>query len=190
MSSNFNCSYMARNSLTYIPFYSVNFSLSRYIRLCKLGILGKKITFKSSPLKPLNQIKSNLAVMVSGWVLFKIVSASPALHSIWPLLLKIDISSIGHNCSIVSQIVPKFELYKHNDELFNMYYRIFYEIWTFADFDRLSKLIKGRWNLKKSLLLWNYWANLNQTLLKWSLGGPLSKLCPSAPSCIQDGRHY
>ena len=22
------------------------------------------------------------------------------------------------------------------------------------------------------------------------LGGPLSKLCPSAPSCIQDGRHY
>jgi hypothetical protein len=20
--------------------------------------------------------------------------------------------------------------------------------------------------------------------------GPLSKLCPSAPSCIQDGRHY
>jgi hypothetical protein len=39
-------------------------------------------------------------------------------------------------------------------------------------------------------LLWNYWANLNQTLLKWSLGGPLSKLCPSAPSCIQDGHHY
>ena len=29
--------------------------------------------------------------------------------------------------------------------------------------------------LKKNLLLWNYWANLNQTLLKWSLGGPLSK---------------
>jgi hypothetical protein len=26
--------------------------------------------------------------------------------------------------------VPKFELYKHNDELFNIYYGIFYEIWT------------------------------------------------------------
>jgi hypothetical protein len=25
---------------------------------------------------------------------------------------------------------------------------------------------------------------------KWSLGDPLLKLCPSAPSCIQDGRHY
>ena len=49
---------------------------------------------------------------------------------------------------------------------------------------------KGGMKLKKNLLLWNYWANLNQTLLKWSLGGPLSKLCPSAPSCIQDGHHY
>jgi hypothetical protein len=38
--------------------------------------------------------------------------------------------------------VPKFELYKHNDELFNIYYRIFYELWTFAYFDRLCKLEK------------------------------------------------
>jgi hypothetical protein len=28
--------------------------------------------------------------------------------------------------------VPKFELYKHNDELFNMYYGIFYELWNFS----------------------------------------------------------
>ena len=34
---------------------------------------------------------------------------------------------------------------------------------------------KGGMKFKKNLLLWNYWANLNQTLLKWSLGGPLSK---------------
>jgi hypothetical protein len=52
-----------------------------------------------------------------------------ALHSRWPLLLKIEISSNGQNCSILSQNVPKFELYKHNDELFNKYYRIFYLIW-------------------------------------------------------------
>ena len=49
---------------------------------------------------------------------------------------------------------------------------------------------KGGIKFKKNLLLWNYWANFNQTLLKWSLGDPLLKLCPSAPSCIQDGRHY
>jgi hypothetical protein len=122
--------------------------------------------------------------MVPGWFPFKIVSDSPALHSIWPLLLKIEISSNGQNCSILSQNVPKFELYKHNDELFNMYYRIFYEPWTFADFDRLCKLEKrGDEIKKKKILLWNYWANLNQTLLKWFLDGPLPKLCPVIPCC-------
>jgi hypothetical protein len=39
-----------------------------------------------------------------------------------PPLLKIEISSNDQNCSILSHRVPKFELYKHNDELFNIYY--------------------------------------------------------------------
>ena len=72
--------------------------------------------------------------------------------------------------------MPKFELYKHNDKLFNIYYGIFYELWTFAYFDRLCKLEKRGMKLKEDLLLWNYWANLNQTLLKWSLGGPPFKI--------------
>ena len=42
-------------------------------------------------------------------------------------------SSNGQNCSILSENVPKFELLKHNDELLNIYYMIFYELWTFAD---------------------------------------------------------
>jgi hypothetical protein len=32
------------------------------------------------------------------------------------------ISAKFGNCSILSQNVPTFELYKHNDELFNKYY--------------------------------------------------------------------
>jgi hypothetical protein len=48
---------------------------------------------------------------------------------------------------------------------------------------------KGGMKFKKSLFLWNYWANLNQTLLEWSLGGPLSKLCPAFQNTDQDGRH-
>ena len=56
---------------------------------------------------------------------------------------------MGQNCSILSQKVPKFELYKHNDELFNIYYGIFYELWTFADFDRLCKLEKRGDGIKK-----------------------------------------
>jgi hypothetical protein len=43
-------------------------------------------------------------------------------------MLKIEISSNGQNCSILSQKVTKFELYKHNDELFNIYYGNFYEL--------------------------------------------------------------
>jgi hypothetical protein len=117
------------------------------------------------------------------------VSVSAVLYPRWPPLLKIEISSNGQNCSIWSQKVSKFELYKHNDELFNIYHWVFYEFWTLAYFDRLCKLEKRGTKLKKNLLLWNYWANLNQTLLKWSSGGPLSKLCSSAPSYIQDGRH-
>ena len=46
------------------------------------------MTFKSSPLKPLNQIKANMAEMVLGWSPFNSVSDSPALHSKWLLLLK------------------------------------------------------------------------------------------------------
>jgi hypothetical protein len=30
--------------------------------------------------------------------------------------------------ALLSQKVPKFELYKHNDELFNIYYGIFYDL--------------------------------------------------------------
>ena len=56
---------------------------------------------------------------------------------------------MAKNCSILSQKVPKFELYKHNDELFNIYYGIFYELWTFAYFDRLWKLEKRGMKFKK-----------------------------------------
>ena len=59
-------------------------------------------------MKPLNQIKPNLAGMVPRLVPFKIVSDSPALHSIWLLLLKIEISSIVHCCFSMSQNELKF----------------------------------------------------------------------------------
>jgi hypothetical protein len=39
--------------------------------------------------------------------------------------------------------------YKHNDEPFNIYYGIFYELSTFADFDRLCKLEKRGDEIKK-----------------------------------------
>ena len=39
-----------------------------------------------------------------------------------------------------------------------------------------------------NLLLRNHWANCNQTLVEWSLDGPLPKLRPMIPTSNQDGR--
>ena len=44
-------------------------------------------------------------------------------------------------------------------------------------------------NPLKNLLVWNYLLHWNQTLLKWSLGGPLSELYLMTPPANQDGRH-
>jgi hypothetical protein len=89
---------------------------------------GDEIKKKSSPLKLLSQSQPNFAEMFLGWSPFKILSVSAVLYPRWPPLLKIEISSNGQNCSILSQKVPKFELYNHNDELLNIYYGIFYDL--------------------------------------------------------------
>ena len=86
---------------------------------------GDEIKKNSSPLKLLSQSQPNFAEKILGWSPFKIVFVSTVLYPRWPPLLKIEISSNGQNCSILSQKVPKFELYKHNDELFNIYYGFF-----------------------------------------------------------------
>jgi hypothetical protein len=49
-----------------------------------------------------------MAGMVPGWVPFKIMSDSSALHSRWLLFLKIEISSIVHCCFSLSQNELKF----------------------------------------------------------------------------------
>jgi hypothetical protein len=84
--------------------------------------------FKKSSLKLLSQSQPNFAEMILMLSPFKIVSVSAVLYPIWQPLIKIEISSNGQNCSILSQKVPKFELYKHNDKHFNLYYGIFYEL--------------------------------------------------------------
>ena len=83
---------------------------------------------KSSPLKLLSQSQPNFAEMIPRRSPFKIVSVSAVVYPTWPPLLKIIFFSNSQNCSMLSQKVPKFELYKHNDYLFNIYYVIFYEL--------------------------------------------------------------
>jgi hypothetical protein len=43
-------------------------------------------------------------------------------------------------------------------------------------------------NSHDNLLFRKYWANCNQTLVKWSLDGPLQKMCPVIPTSNQDVR--
>jgi hypothetical protein len=96
--------------------------LTDYANYKKEGMKLKKL---SSPLKLQSQFQPNFADMILRWSPFKIVSVSAVLYPRWPPLLKIEISSNGQNCSILTQKVPKFELYQHNDEFFNIYYGIF-----------------------------------------------------------------
>ena len=126
----------------YLPCnFEVN-PITHFDWLCKLekkgGMKFKKNLLLWNYWANLNQtlLKWSLGGLLSN------VSVSAVMYPRWPPLLKIEISSNGQNCSILSQKVPKFELYKHNDEFFNIYYGIFYELWTFTDFDRLCKLEK------------------------------------------------
>jgi hypothetical protein len=75
----------------------------------KIEKRGDEIEKKSSPLKLLSQSQPNFAEMILGWSPFKIVSVSAVLYPRWPPILKIEISSNGQNCSILSQKMLKFE---------------------------------------------------------------------------------
>jgi hypothetical protein len=99
---------------------------------------------KSSPLKLLSQSQPNFAEMILRWSPFKIVSVRAVLYQRWPPLLKIEISSKGQNCSILSQKVPKFEPYKHNDEHFIQDFLWTLNFYWFWPIKQIRK--KGGWN--------------------------------------------
>jgi hypothetical protein len=87
------------------------------------------------------------------------------------MLIQFKFGHNDQNGSILSQKMPKFELYKH-DEFFNIYYRIFYELWTFAYFDRLCKLEKRGDEIKNKSsplkLLSQSQTNFAEMILVWS----------------------
>ena len=173
------------NFLTYITgFFYELWTFAYFDRLCKLEKGGMKLK-KTSPLKLLSQSQANFAEMILGWSPFKFVSVSAVLYPKWPPWLKIEISSNGQNGSILSQKVPKFELYKHNDELFNIYFGIFYELWPFAYFDRLCKLEKRGDEIKKKSsplkLLSQSQPNFAEMILGWSSSKIVSGISEHRP---------
>jgi hypothetical protein len=70
---------------------------ARFGLICFSGFKGEDLNvifYQNIP-----NLKPNLAGMVPGWAPCKIVTDSPAIHSRWLLLLKIEISSIVHAVS-------------------------------------------------------------------------------------------
>ena len=54
---------------------------------------------------------------------------------------------------------------------------------------KLSLTLDTMGNSLKNLLVWNYLLIINQTLLKWSLGGPITELHMMTLPANQDGHH-
>ena len=163
--------------------WTLNFS--HFDRLCKLEKRGEETNKNSSLLKLLSQSQPNFVEMILVWFPFKTVSVSALLYPRWPPWLKIEISSNGQNCSILSQKVPKFELYEHNDELFNMYCRIFLWILSFCLFWPIMQIRKkGEWNLKTSSplkLLSQSQPNFAEMILGWSSSKIVSGISEHRP---------
>jgi hypothetical protein len=99
-------------------------------------VVSEKKAFEHFPLGPnVNLCIAVVAILVGSrdhrtqiWKGAIQGSFHKSLVAIGPVVSEEKIITNGQNCSILSQKVPKFELYNHNDELFNIYYGIFYEL--------------------------------------------------------------
>jgi hypothetical protein len=101
-----------------------------------------------------------------------IMSDSPTLYSRWLLLLKIEMSSIVHCCFIINGL--KFNCSLCHMDMNSLTYFAGFSLKFF-----IRPIYVDYANL--NLLLWNCWTKLSQIWLGWSLCGPLSKLCLTAP---------
>ena len=104
MSLNFNCTcsymYMAMSSLTYIPGFSVKF----FFQTIYTDYANYAYFYKRSHLNLLLWNRwTKLKQIWLWWFPCNIVSDSPALHSKWLLLLKIEISLVVNFCFITNQ---------------------------------------------------------------------------------------
>ena len=81
-------------------------------------------------MKPLNQVKANLAGMVLGWSLFNIVSKQRRPPFKMAVLPKIEISLVVNFYFITNQNELKFYLQLHGNEQFSIYSGFFCEIFS------------------------------------------------------------
>ena len=146
-----------------------------------------------SPLKLLNQSQPNFAEMICGWFSSKIVSSISELRPRWPqqsnlawhrTLWEIHIKIFS---SETTGLIPT-KLWWNGLCMASFQSCV---RWSRFSTKMAAKLEieKGGMKFKKNVFLWNNWANLNQTLLRWSFGGPLPKLNPAFQTSDRNDRH-
>ena len=118
-----------------------------------------------------------------GWSLGKFLSklcptAPPSIQDGCCYFL--EISSIVHCCFIIHQNELKFNCsYMEMSSLTYSCFSVKFLFQTIYTVYTILVYIDKRSHL--NLLIWNHFTKLNQVCLGWCLGGPLLKLCQTAP---------
>lgn len=141
----------------------------------------------------MNQTKPNLSVVNFDRFRFKVVPESRALNSRWrTLLIKREISLIFYFCFITSQKWAKSLTAAYKAMNSFTYIPIFVCELFFqpmsAEYANLAWFDKTNSHLSHPH--WNHRTKLRQLVLGWSLGCPLSNICPIVVSSIQNGGLY
>ena len=114
------------------------------------------------------------------------VTAAPSCSSYFNVLSSVHISVVHMLLPIFQHVMYDLFIYQYSIHFF-----VFLAHLAFRPCELLSSLFVRRPSVNIShfnLLLRNHRANCNQTLVEWSLDGPLSKMCPVIPTSNQDGR--
>jgi hypothetical protein len=150
------------------------------------------LTFYSSPQNPLGQLQPNFGGIVLVWPPSKLCPVIELRAGLLDTNLKGTHSgTIPARFGLIWFSGFRWEdlnviFYQNMPNLHNRYRSAERKITQknaeyMLNYDKRSHL---------NLLIWNRWTKLNQTWQGWSLGGSLSKLCPTAPPSIQDGCCY
>ena len=134
---------------------------------------GDEIKRKSSPLKLLSKYQPSFAEMILEWSPSKMVSDISDLRPRWPAQPNL--------------ILHRTLIWWNGPWMAPFQNCVRWSLLPTKMAAKLKNLEKGD-GIIKNLLHWNYWTNRNQTLVEWSLGGPLPKLCLVIPTSNQGGR--
>ena len=123
--------------------------------------------------------------LVSSWLILKKRFSSGTAWSIGPKLSRKQARIIVFHFS-----TSEYNFHQYRRQVIYFKAPPFLAHLAFRPCELLSSLFVRRPSVNIShfnLLLRNHWANCNQTLVEWSLDGPLPKLCPVIPTSNQDG---